>query len=221
MDKKNVKFVVIGAIAIIAVVFGGLWLTQNWGKSDREVNHEEGTATIADMAKRVAPSEAKMVKSAIDYTEDDSVASELPDIETMPLAVEATTEDYVEIFAVSNIAGKDKNGWMTDLAKNFNSTHPTVDGKEVSPQDYAASHDHLNGGGTQSVINRKLMDIPVEKTWPDYDDNEEYTWTAKFQLDYRNVGWYRRFCATTPKIRCPIPQPKASSLSKAMCRLYP
>ena len=62
-----------------------------------------------------------------------------------------------------------------------------VDGKEVSPQDYAASHDHLNGGGTQSVINRKLMDIPVEKTWPDYDDNEEYTWTAKFQLDYRNV----------------------------------
>ena len=41
-------------------------------------------------------------------------------------------------------------------------------------------------GGAQTIINRKLMDIPVQKYWPDYS-GEEYTWTAKLQLDYRNV----------------------------------
>ena len=43
-----------------------------------------------------------------------------------------------------------------------------------------------SASGQQTIINRKLMDIPVEKTWPDYED-DEFTWTAKFQLDYRNV----------------------------------
>ena len=62
-----------------------------------------------------------------------------------------------------------------------------VNGKEVSEEAYGASHDHLGNGGTQKVINRKLMDIPVEKLWPDYDEKDEYTWTAKFQLDYRNM----------------------------------
>ena len=41
-------------------------------------------------------------------------------------------------------------------------------------------------GGTQTIINRKLMNIPVVKYWPDYN-SDEYTWTAKLQLDYRNV----------------------------------
>ena len=134
MEKKNIKFVVIGAIVIIAVVFGGLWLTQNWGKTDREVNHEEGVATISDMAKKIGASEAKLVKSAVEYSEDDTSAMELPEITSMPLAVEATTKDYVEIFAVSNIAGKDKNGWMTELAKEFNATNPKVDETPVSVQ---------------------------------------------------------------------------------------
>ena len=41
-------------------------------------------------------------------------------------------------------------------------------------------------GGTQTIINRKLMNIPVVKYWPDYS-GDEYTWTAKLKLDYRNV----------------------------------
>ena len=43
-----------------------------------------------------------------------------------------------------------------------------------------------NSSSPQEIINRKLMDIPVEKTWPDFD-YDEFTWTAKFRLDYRNV----------------------------------
>ena len=44
-----------------------------------------------------------------------------------------------------------------------------------------------NASNPQQIINRRLMDIPVEKEWPDYDDDGQFTWTAKFQLDYRNI----------------------------------
>ena len=39
---------------------------------------------------------------------------------------------------------------------------------------------------TQTVINRTLIDIPIEKYWHDYNDGD-HTWTAKFQLLYRLI----------------------------------
>ena len=40
--------------------------------------------------------------------------------------------------------------------------------------------------GEQKIVNRKLINIPVEKRWPDYE-HEGYIWWAKLHLDYREV----------------------------------
>ena len=53
--------------------------------------------------------------------------------------------------------------------------------------------------GTQTVINRELLDVPVNKFWEDFDNDDfsddsenpeshdVYSWSAILQLDYRNV----------------------------------
>ena len=43
-----------------------------------------------------------------------------------------------------------------------------------------------NVSGTQTIANRKLMDVPVIKTWDDFSGNE-FTWTADFQLEQREL----------------------------------
>ena len=132
MNNKKV-LIVIGAIVVLCViVFGGIALTQNVGKDERVIDAEKGAASVAQMASKVNPKTANLVKSPIEYTDDDSAADELPDIETMKVATEATTPTYAEIFAVSNVAGTGNNAWMADLAEQFNKTSPTVNGKPVS-----------------------------------------------------------------------------------------
>ena len=39
---------------------------------------------------------------------------------------------------------------------------------------------------SQTVINRKLINIPVEKRWPDYE-HQGYTWEAVLHMDFREV----------------------------------
>ena len=57
-------------------------------------------------------------------------------------------------------------------------------GKIISASDVQDHAVHVDG--TQTVINRKELEIPVQKYWPDYS-GDQYTWTATFQLQYREV----------------------------------
>ena len=43
-----------------------------------------------------------------------------------------------------------------------------------------------NSSSTQTVVNRKLLDVPVEKHWADFS-GDAYDWTVAFQLEEREV----------------------------------
>lgn len=43
-----------------------------------------------------------------------------------------------------------------------------------------------NETGSQTIVNRKLLDVPIEKHWADFL-GDEYTWTASFQLEQMEV----------------------------------
>ncbi len=43
-----------------------------------------------------------------------------------------------------------------------------------------------NVSGTQTVINRKKLSVPIEKHWPDFS-GDEFEWTATFQLEEKEV----------------------------------
>jgi len=70
-------------------------------------------------------------KGQVDLTPP-SIEESLPDISKYPAQVENSTENFIEIFATPHTAGKNKDGWLVDTAKDFNNANIKVNGKTVS-----------------------------------------------------------------------------------------
>ena len=101
MDTKNKVLMGAGAFVVLCiVVFGGLYLTRNFGKSDKQVSSETALATIDKLYDKVRPLVAQPVKSSIEYSDSKSTADELPDIDSSyPTVVRASTDLSVELCA--------------------------------------------------------------------------------------------------------------------------
>lgn len=61
-----------------------------------------------------------------------SLYDELPDISKYPLTVEGKGDINIEICASPEKSGKDKDGWINEIAKQFNDKGFEVDGKSIS-----------------------------------------------------------------------------------------
>ena len=68
------------------------------------------------------------------------------------------------------------------VPEGFEAVYLDKNGKPVSdPSGLRTSE-----SGVQTIINRKLLDVPVEKQWADFS-GESYTWMVKFQLEQMEV----------------------------------
>jgi len=56
----------------------------------------------------------------------------LPDISNYPPQVEKNTYRYIEIFSSTEKAGSGTDGWLTEVAQDFNDAGIKIDGKQVS-----------------------------------------------------------------------------------------
>ena len=85
----------------------------------------------------------------------------LPDIKSeYPPQVNESTSSYIEIFSSTEKAGRGTDGWLTDVAKDFNNAAIMIDGKRVSIRlrgipsgdgyDYITSGKHLPDAYTPS-----------------------------------------------------------------------
>ena len=63
---------------------------------------------------------------------DDSLTENLPEISNYPPQVDNSTPTYIEIFSSTEKAGSGADGWLTEVARDFNSAAITIDGKQVS-----------------------------------------------------------------------------------------
>ena len=71
----------------------------------------------------------------------------------------------------------------TDVPQGFEAVYLDAHGNPISdPSTQMTNHD-----GSQTVVNRKLLDVPIEKHWADAFIGEEYDWNATFQLEYMEV----------------------------------
>ena len=135
MKKKN-KFLLVSCtiiIAVFALVYLGISLTENIGKSDTEITAEEAGDRLSKLYSKVNVRTAEPVKGQIDLDPVD-ISEELPDITKFEISVDHTTDSYVEIFSSIEKAGKDTEGWLNEVAEEFNKAKITVDGKIVSVQ---------------------------------------------------------------------------------------
>ena len=120
MNKKTIGILAAVIILVCAAVFGGIYFTRNIGKSDKVISGENAEKQLSKMVDRIDPLTGTPVKSPIEYDSAEDEASELPDIDTCTVGVEAATGLYAEIFSSPEKAGTGTDGWLCEMAEEFN-----------------------------------------------------------------------------------------------------
>ncbi|NUU64457.1 vWA domain-containing protein [Paenibacillus agri] len=133
MARKGKTFAVLAiiAVSVFALVYFGITLTSNLGKSKTEISAEDATKRLEKLYKDIKVTTAPLVKGQIDL-DPVAVGDSLPDISKFTISVEPTTDNFVEIFSSIEKSGTGKDGWLNGVAKDFNDSNTLVDGKPVS-----------------------------------------------------------------------------------------
>lgn len=133
MARKGKTFMILVVIsaAVFALVYFGITLTSNLGKSTGEITAEDADKKLAKLYKEIRWNQAEPVKGQIDLDPAD-VGDSLPDIAKFPVSVENTTGNYVEIFSSTEKSGTGNDGWLNEVASAFNEANIIVDGTPVS-----------------------------------------------------------------------------------------
>lgn len=133
MSSRGKAFAILAAITVIvfALVYYGIHLTSDWGKSDKEVTAENASERLDKLYRKIDVTSAEPVKGQIDL-DPASVADSLPDISKYPVSVEATTGNYVEIFSSTEKSGTGNDGWLNEVAAAFNDANIVVNGQPAS-----------------------------------------------------------------------------------------
>lgn len=133
MARKSRTFIVMGVIAagVFALVYFGITLTANWGKSESEITANDAAKRLNKIYNTINVTAAIPEKGQIDL-DPAAVGDSLPDISKFPVSVQNTTDAYVEIFSSTEKSGTGDDGWLNEVASAFNNSNIMVDGKTVS-----------------------------------------------------------------------------------------
>ncbi len=159
MNGKNNSFkIVIILVAIAIIVFGiiyaGITLTKDYGKSQQNISTESAMDTLNNLYGDITVNKIDARKGQVNINSV-GIEESLPDISKYPPQVEKSTENYVEIFSSVEKTGTGKDGWLVDTAKAFNNANIQVNGKTVSVRIRGIA----SGMGTDYIASKKY--------WPD------------------------------------------------------
>lgn len=133
-EKNSVKtLVVLVAIGFVvfAIIYGGISLTSNLGKSKTVVSAEKATETLDKLYKDITINQVTPRKIPVTL-ETTSIKDALPEIDKYPAQVDNTTDQYIEIFSSTEKAGTGKDGWLVEVADAFNAANIEVNGQRAS-----------------------------------------------------------------------------------------
>lgn len=131
---KTSKFLLLSGILVIfvfAIVYFGVNLTSNLGKSKTQVTSEDAGKQLSKLYSEIAVTTEAPVKGQIDLNPAD-VGESLPDISKFPITVDNITDHYVEIFSSTEKSGTGVDGWLTEVATEFNKANISVNGQVAS-----------------------------------------------------------------------------------------
>ncbi|MFZ7120669.1 MAG: VWA domain-containing protein [Eubacteriaceae bacterium] len=152
---KNVKvFLMIFGIAIVifGVVYSGINLTKNFGKSSGEVSAEKAEKQLDKIVKDISIHTVEPIKGQIADLSS-NVKDSLPEISKYETQVDPDSKNYIEIFSSTEKAGSGTDGWLVDMAKAFNDASITIDGKDVSVQIRGIA----SGTATDYILSEKYL----------------------------------------------------------------
>lgn len=123
LDKKNknVLLKIVGlAVAVFLLVYIGTIFMGGGGEK-----------TLDGIVKEIDVTEMPPTKGLVDISGID-IAATLPDISKYPPQVNSSTSSYIEIFSSTEKAGGGTDGWLTEVARDFNNAKIMIDGKQTS-----------------------------------------------------------------------------------------
>ena len=130
-NGKKIGIFVGIAVVCFVLVYAGIALTQNRGKTSTEVRTEDARRSLDKMLKNVYIEEIEARKASVSLASS-SLAEELPDISKYPLAVEGNGPINIEITTSTEKGGTGNDGWLNAVAKEFNESNTQVGGQQVS-----------------------------------------------------------------------------------------
>ncbi|WP_340008845.1 VWA domain-containing protein [Paenibacillus sp. FSL K6-0276] len=133
MARKGRTFVALGIITVVvfALVYFGITLTSNLGKTTSEVSSEDAGKRLDKLYKKIKVDTAEQVKGQIDL-DPVAIGDSLPDISKFPISVTNTTDSFVEIFSSTEKSGTGNDGWLNEVATDFNNSNIEVNGIPAS-----------------------------------------------------------------------------------------
>ncbi len=147
--KKIAGTMALMAVLVTGIVGGGMVLTKNIGKSAREISKEEAMEDLPKLLKKINVSEVQPRKAQVQIGTS-SLIDELPDISKYPLSVEGHGNIDIEIFSSTEKSSKGTDGWLNEVAENFNNEQFEIDGYTVSisvrPVASGLSVDYIKSG---------------------------------------------------------------------------
>ncbi|MDR1797480.1 MAG: hypothetical protein LBR44_08610 [Clostridiales Family XIII bacterium] len=126
MNRLRIAGALLAGVVLLAGCASGA--STQAGGSSGALTREAAAALLAE---RLAAAEIAISQPAINLAEAEG-GCPLPGIDTYPLSVEGAGEIDVEIFSSTEKAGTGNNGWLNDMAEQFNAKGLVVDGKTVS-----------------------------------------------------------------------------------------
>ncbi|MBQ3408814.1 MAG: VWA domain-containing protein [Clostridia bacterium] len=127
--KDNVILAVI-AIIVVGLIIAVICSTQNWGKTQEDINYEKSVKDLNKLYSSIKVKELALNKD-YEFVESENYTV-LPDISEYPFVVNPTTDNYLVIYSSPEKAGAGYESFLIDVANKFNQSGITVDGVPVS-----------------------------------------------------------------------------------------
>ncbi|OAB44763.1 vWA domain-containing protein [Paenibacillus glacialis] len=133
MAKKSKFFLISGFLVVLvfALVYFGVNLTSDLGKTNTQITSEDAGKQLSKLYSNISINTETPVKGQIDLNPAD-VAESLPDISKFPITVDNATDHFVEIFSSTEKSGTGIDGWLTEVATEFNKANIVVNGEPAS-----------------------------------------------------------------------------------------
>ncbi|MEJ6950761.1 vWA domain-containing protein [Natronospora cellulosivora (SeqCode)] len=150
--KKNLFFIVLIGVFVFAVVYGGITLTRNFGKSQVVITTERAMQNLDNLMQDIRVNTIEPRKIPVSL-EPSRIEDTLPDISNYPIRVYNSTQDYIEIFSSPEKAGENTDSWLIEVAEAFNNAGIEINGKGISVK----IREIASGTGTDYIISGKYL----------------------------------------------------------------
>ena len=134
-NKKNAGFLAVVAVLMVGGIAGGILLSRGSSEEKDDPNahysYEEAEKQLDKKLKNIKVTTVSPRKATIEIA-GNSLAEELPDISKYPLSVTGRGSINLEIFSSTEKSSSGTDGWLNEIAEDFNRSGYTVDGKSAS-----------------------------------------------------------------------------------------